>query len=62
MVGNKGKIDTLGRLFYFINIGFIDPEGESDIGITHIASRITSELQNGKVKNREKIKLSACSN
>ena len=45
---------------YFI--GFIDPEGESDVGITHIASRLTPELYTGKIKNKEKIKLSASSN
>ena len=53
MVGNKGKIDTLG---------FIEPEGESDVAITHIASRLTPELYTGKVKNKQKIKLNACSN
>jgi hypothetical protein len=51
MVGNnKGKIDTLG---------FIDPDKDSDVAITHIASRVTPELHTGKVKNKEKIKLSA---
>ena len=53
MVGNKGKIDTLG---------FIDPEHDDDTAITHIATRLTPDLNIGKIKSKQKIKLKACSN
>ena len=50
MVGNKGKIDTLG---------FIDPEHDDDTAITHIASRLTPDLNIGKIKSKQKIQLKA---
>lgn len=53
MVGNKGKIDTLG---------FIDADNDADIAVTHIATRLTPDLNLGKIKSKQKIKLSACSN
>jgi hypothetical protein len=52
----------LVSLCTFIKLGFINAESDEDVAVTHIASRITPELQTGKVKSKEKIKLSACSN
>ena len=59
MVGNKGKIDTLGKVFRVNSVGFIDPEHDDDTAITHIATRLTPELNTGKIKNKQKLKLSA---
>lgn len=53
MLGNKGKIDTLG---------FIDAENDCDTAITHIHTRLSPDLSNGKIKSKQKIKLRACSN
>ena len=53
MVGNKGKIDTLG---------FIDADHDEDTAITHIATRLSPELNTGRIRSKAKIQLRAWSN
>ena len=62
MLGNKGKIDTLGKFLFINTLGFIDADHDEDTAVTHIATRISPDFNTGKIKSLKKIQLRASSN
>lgn len=53
MIGNSASTDTLG---------FVCADKTPDTAISHVFTRITDSLKAGQIKNRNMIKLHACSN